>query len=145
MGCPLWVQSRISVLHHYRTLTTDTPWLAREGNTWGVLCELKFLSMYFITKGSSQQKPKMARPSGQYMGCPLWVQILVDLLHHYRFLKTDTPWVARKDDSWGAPCEFKLWLLMYYINTDHFFSYLSTQLFFSCDSVLDMFNFMDFL
>ena len=58
----------------------------------------------------------MARLLGWYMGWPLWVQILIDVLHHYRVLTTDIPWLVCKGDTWGDLCEFKFWL-MYYITT----------------------------
>ena len=57
MGCPLWVQSRINVLHYCRTLTTDTPWLIRKGDTLDVPCEFKVRLMYCITIGPSEQTP----------------------------------------------------------------------------------------
>ena len=159
MGWPLWVQILIDVLHHYRILTTDTPWLACKGDTWGDLCEFKFWLMYYITTGSSQQtshgspvrvihgvtsvssnsdwcitslqgphnRHPMARPQGaspassnsdrcilslqdphsrhpmngpwgQHMGCPLWVQILINISDHYRTFTTDTPWPTCKSN-----------------------------------------------
>ena len=32
-------------------------------------------------------------------------------LHYYIILTTDTPWFVRKDNTWGVPCEVKLWLM----------------------------------
>ena len=57
MGCPLWVQIRINVLHRTRILITDTSWLVRKGDTSVVPFEFKILLIYYITKGSSQQSP----------------------------------------------------------------------------------------
>ena len=52
--CETW-NIRIYVSHHYMVLITDTPWLVRKGDTWGVPCESKFGLMYCITTRSSQQ------------------------------------------------------------------------------------------
>ena len=57
MGCPLWVQIRINVLHRNRILITDTSWIVRKGDAWGVPFEFKIWLIYYITKGSSQQSP----------------------------------------------------------------------------------------
>ena len=116
--------------HHNRY-----PWLIRQGDTWGILCELKIWLMYFVTRGSSQPTPHvssvraihgvtsvnstsdwcitslhghhnrhpMARPERRYMGCPLWVQSWINVLHHYRILTTDIQWLTRKGDTWCDP------------------------------------------
>ena len=95
MGWPLWVQILIDVLHHYRVLTTDTPWLVH------IQCP--------------HNRHPVARPQGQHTGCPLWVQILINISHHYRIFTTDTPWPTCKNNTCGIPCEFKFWLI--YITT----------------------------
>ena len=57
MRCPLWVQFRINVLHSNRILITDTSWLVRKGDTWGVPFEFKIWLIYYISKEFSQQSP----------------------------------------------------------------------------------------
>ena len=57
MGCPLWVQIRINVLHRNKILITDTSWLVRKGDTLGVPFEFKIWLINYITNGSWQQSP----------------------------------------------------------------------------------------
>ena len=41
---------------------------------------------------------------------------MIDVLHLYMVLTTDTPWLDHTGDTWGVPCEFKVGL-MYCITT----------------------------
>ena len=94
-----------------RIITTDTPWLIHRGDTCGIISEFIIWLMFRVI--TPQQRHTFARPQGQYIGCPLWVQIRINVLHRTRTLITDTSWLVRKGDTWGVPFEFKIWLIYY--------------------------------
>ena len=50
------------------------------------------------------------------MGWTWWVQILIDVFRDYPVLTTDTPWLVRKGNTRGVPCELNF-LLKYFITT----------------------------
>ena len=110
IGCLSWVQSRINVLHHYKTFTTDSPWNIRKGDIWDIPCEFKFRLMDCITTRPWQKTPRDSSVR-TIPGCALWVQIQINALYHYRVLTTETQWFIRKGDTWDVPCEFKVGIM----------------------------------
>ena len=73
-----------------RIITTDTPWLIHRGDTCGI--NSKFIIWLMFRVITPQQRHTFARPYGQYMGCPLWVQIRINVLHGVSLLSSKFDW-----------------------------------------------------
>ena len=65
----------------------------------------------FIFFQHHHNRHPMAHPSGRYMERHLWVKDLINVLRHYRIITPDSPWLVRKGNRWGVPCEFKVGLM----------------------------------
>ena len=167
MGCPLWVQFLIDISHHTGS-PQQTPYSSPTRTTHGTPPASSNSDSCITSLQDPHSRHPMNRPWRQHMRCPLWVQILINISDHYGIFTTDAPWPTHKGNSCGVPREFTSWFI--YITTGssqlthhgshpwgapyefnvlhHYRPFLLALLhlvIFSCDSILDMFNFMDFL